>query len=59
MVLNEEIYEALRDEPNVDMVIIAKQYEQSEESKYWEEFNRAYALEQLNIEAKLVWDEFK
>ncbi len=54
--MDEKIYEALRDEPNVDMVIIAKQYKQSLESKLWEIYNREYALEQLNMEAKLVWD---
>lgn len=58
--MNEKIYEALRDEPNVDMVIIAKQYDNNNiESKMWDAFNRAYALEQLSIEAKFVWDEFK
>lgn len=54
--MNEEIYEALRDEPNVDMVIIAKQFKQTDESRFWEEYMRAFALESLNREAKFVWD---
>ena len=58
--MDERIYDALVNEPNVDTVIIAKQYDSnSVESKCWDAFNRAYALEQLCIEAKFVWDELK
>lgn len=55
--MDEKIYEALVNEPNVDMVIIAERYGESNDDKFWIEFNRAYTLESLAKEAKLVWDE--
>ena len=52
--MNKKIYEALKDEPNVDMVIIKKPLEENIEWDAWLQYNREYALEK---EAKFFWDE--
>ncbi len=49
--MNEKIYEALRDEPNVDMIIIKDQFPDTSEI---EKIVYEYALKELNKEAEAL-----